>query len=259
MRTNCWREMHMADVEHSIAVYWDEFGSRKQIKFKELEDDATYTDAQQKELFDESEQVRVNVRVSSKGLRHFYSESSGLRSFDRGENNPAHDNRVGEIRNRLLTLTGGWSIAFQYAANTPQTVLFNQLPAYSWDTEVTRILDSSTLVRHDVYGDIGIRMSVRKPSLAIEVVHSHYPEEASFAGMISETRRIPSIILFDFTRAGSNSLIKIDEKSQTLLFRSYTFSISDGSVWQGLERRPEITTSADLQVAADNVYEKWKR
>lgn len=247
----------MSDVEHRIAVYWDAAGLRQTIHFEELENDIRFADAKLLELFDESEQVRVYPRDRAQGRRHFYSESTGPRAFDRGETNPAHDARVQGILESLLRLGDGWRLAYQRLASSTLDTVFGPMPAYFWDAEVTRILNRRALVRHDIYGDWGIRMSARRPAIAIEVVHSHFPEEATFEALLARSAEVPLVVLFDFTMVKKNQLVVVNEESQVVALRSYTFSITDGSVWQGDTRRDDIRTSAHLGVVAGKLYSGW--
>lgn len=248
----------MPDVEIPIAVFWDATGHRKTIHFEELDDDNTSADAKLLELYDESEQVRVYPRDGSAGRRrHFYSEGTGARIFDGGERNPTHDSRVADILESLKRLNDGWSLMYQPVAAAHAVPAFGPLPAYVWDAEVTRILGPSACVRHDIYGDWGIHMSVRRPAVAVEVVHSHYPGESTFEALLAQSAALPLILLFDFTWVAKNRLVIVDEPGLRLILRSYTFSITGGSVWLGDTRREDITTSARLRVAAEKRYETW--
>jgi len=241
--------------EHELAVHWDELGRRQTIPAKDLVDDQTFADAKDRELFDESEQIRVYPRDgTATRRRHFRAEVTGVRGFDKGENSPAHNARVGA----LLRLEDGWSVGYQTQANEPIERIFGPLPAYNWGKEVTRILSSTALARQDVYGDSGIRMSIRKPSIAVEVVQSHYPEEATFTALLAHTAQVPSIVFFDFTLASANALVRIDLKAQALIFRSYTFAITDGALWIGPERLDQVKTSAHFEVLARKRYRGWK-
>jgi len=247
----------MADVEHIIAVYWDVNGVRRTIHFEELADDDTFADAKGFELYDESEQVRVFPRDRSVGRRHFFSESVVQRRFDRGENDPAHNARVDSILGALEKLDDGWSLAYQSVAATPPVTQFGPLPRYVWGAEVTRILNQDTSVRHDVFGDWGIRMSTRLPSIAIEVVNSHFPAEQTFAALVKKSLETPLVVLFDFTWVSRNKILVVDEKSQKLIFRSYTFSIYDGTLWEGDVPCPGINTADRFEVAARRRYDGW--
>ena len=246
------------DVEHECAVFWDERGHRNRIHFSELASDARYAEVKLLELWDESEQVRVNARPSSKGLRHFYSKVTGDRLFDRGENNPAHDERVASLFESLDGLDDGWRISYQARAADPLQSVFGPMPSYSWGFEITRIVSPVASVRHDIYGDSGIRMSVRRPAIAIEVVHSHYPTEATFQALIDRSRDAPLIVFFDFTKVPRNRILVVDKAGQTLTYRSYTFRIFEGAVWLGAQRREDIDSAAKLCVAASEKYKDWK-
>jgi hypothetical protein len=253
------RGPHMPDVEHRIAVYWDALGKRLIIHFEDLADDATFANAKLLELYDESEQVRVFPRDRTRrdGRRHFYSESSGRRALDRGENNPEHDERVFELAQALHTFGDGWRLAYQALAGAEPETIFGPLPAYTWGAEVTRILTADNSLRHDIYGDWGIRMSVRRPSIAIEVVNTHYPEEATFSALLAKSAEVPLVVLFDFTRFVRGRVLVVDEASQSIVFRSYAFSIFEGCVWLGKTPRKDITTSQHLEVAVKKRYEGW--
>jgi hypothetical protein len=249
----------MADVEHEIAVHWDEAGNRHTIHVDELVNDKTFSDAKGLELYDESEQVRVYPwEGTAVRRRHFHGKIKGPRSFDRGESNPEHDARVDRVLESLESLDDGWKLAYQSVAEAPLQTLFGPLPAYHWGDEVTRILNRAVSVRQDIYGDWGIRMSSRRPSIAVEVVHSHYPEEATFSALLAHTAEMPSIVFFDFTRVSGNTLVKIDRQAQMLIFRSYTYAITDGALWKGDKRLNDVKTSAHFAVLANRYYDTWK-
>jgi hypothetical protein len=68
---------------------------------------------------------------------------------------------------------------------------------------------------------------------------------------------VPSIVFFDFTVASSNALVRIDPAENLLIFRSYTFAITDGSLWRGMERLDDVRTSAHFEVLASKRYQGW--
>jgi hypothetical protein len=249
----------MADFEHPIAVHWDAAGARQMIRAEDLYDDTTFANAKNLELYDDSEQVRVYAREGTDTRRrHFRSETTGSRGFDRGESNPEHDARVDKILVALQGLNDGWKLAYQSYANTPLQTIFGPLPAYHWGAEVTRILSCTASVRQDIYGERGIRMSTRSPSIAVEVIHSHYPEEATFAALLAHSAEVPFIVFFEFTRLSGNTLVKVDQEAQTLFFRSYTYAVTDGALWRGDRRLDEVKTSAHFEVVANMHYKGWK-
>jgi len=137
------------------------------------------------------------------------------------------------------------------------------LSDYRWGGEITRIMDEGTIVRHDIFGaSSALSMSVRQPSIAIEVVKTHYPEEAAFATFIERSKREPFIVFFDVIRykekAYKNTFVKIDEVLRRICYRSYTFMIREGKVYKG-NSPTEIETSARLRIEIEKMLAGWDR
>lgn len=81
----------------------------------------------------------------------------------------------------------------------PITVLKTREERYRWRTEALRFISDGPAVQHDLYGHaIDPGMSVHKPSIAIEVVHSHAPSLWSFEEMLKMSEANNVLILFDF-------------------------------------------------------------
>ncbi len=124
--------------------------------------------------------------------------------------------------------------------------------------EVTRHLAADVAVRHDIYGtSIALSSSYLRPSIAIEVIHSHYPEEQAFAGMLSLSERVPYIVFFEHTRR-LNKFINVDPLKDQLIFDGFTYFIKGGHVWQGLGQQPTgIRSSAALRIALEQLIDSW--
>lgn len=251
-------------ILHPVAFHFDDQGRSYPIHAKDLNDPTVLERAKLTELFDESHQVTVSPRFSVNGTPHFYAKSTGKRGFFRSkDNDPAHDSRVNQLCQSLQEL-GPWSLTMvrnEKKGNEKAMAYadaFKRLPEYSWGTEVSRILSSEVIVRHDIFGQPSeLSMSIRQPWVAIEVVNTHFPEEAAFSAMLTASAQFPLIILFELT-AYRNYFVAVNHSRKSLQYSNWTYLIQDGAVWQN-GARTNITTSARLKIEVDGMLSRWAK
>jgi hypothetical protein len=66
----------------------------------------------------------------------------------------------------------------------PTFIPIAKLSNYKWQKEVWRILDANYRVRHDIMGGIlSLSDSQNTPRVAIEIVHSHFPSQATYGSL----------------------------------------------------------------------------
>ncbi|WP_124483334.1 hypothetical protein [Burkholderia cenocepacia] len=197
---------------------------------------------------------------------HFAGKPSGGRRLIQGERDEEHDERVRRLTNALVSREN-WALGMLGAKkNNNEPLDFYQdtiLSDYQWGSEINRIMDEQIIVRHDIFGASSVlSMSVRQPSIAIEVVKTHYPEEAAFAAFIEKSKREPFIVFFDVIRYKErnygNTFVKVDEESRRICYRSYTFSVREGKVYKG-NTPTEIKTSARLRIEVEKMLAGWDR
>lgn len=247
----------MAIVLHPRAYYRDSENIIREIKAEDLGDSRVLELARLNELTDKYGQIRLYPRTPDGCAPHFYTKGDqGPRVFDSERGDPVHDARVESLRAQLASMDDSWTLCFKPTRDSIETEL--KLPGYNWDSEVTRGVDVDTVVRHDVFGaEPSLSTSRLRPAVAIEVVHTHYPDEQAFAGMLSHSARVPYAIFFDHTRR-PNTFIKVDVRSQQLIYQRWTYHIHDGQVWHGREPA-SILTSAALRIALEGQIDSWDR
>lgn len=130
------------------------------------------------------------------------------------------------------------------------------MPKYQWGSEIHRILNETAIVRHDIFGQSNeLGMSVNRPWIAIEVINTHFPEEEAFAAMLETTKRIPLLILFDFT-SHKNRFLNVDKATNRLVYRPWTYLIRNGQLWRGTSPT-EITSSSLFKVSVEAMFKRW--
>lgn len=247
----------MPELEHEIAIYYDEVLTRHELRAKMLHDNATLELAKTNILYDEAEQVRVHPRFSSKRRPHFYSESTGKRRVSAFETDDLHNKRVSDLLNKLNLLNNFSLILRTKKDDLNCDEIIQKFPQYEWDAEVHRILSESTIVRHDIFGHyIKPAMSVNRPWIAIEVVHTHFPEEAAFAAILEASKNYPLLVIFDLT-ARPGTFCKIDIGLNALIISRWTYYIQDGLVHQNNQPKHNIKTSARLEIEVKSLIKKW--
>lgn len=250
----------MSEITHLAAVYYDENNVRKKIRADDLKIDSVFENAKLQVLFDISEQVRLAARPSPKGLRHFYelgSQVKGRKTFE-GESDPVHNKRVGDLA-KTLAKASDFVFVIDWRGRhgkSKEEVLY-RLSGYNWGEEVTRIINKGVIVRHDIYGrDSDLAMSIKRPSIAIEVINTHFPEEIAFAAMLRQSEEIPSIIVFDFT-AKPGAFLKISSHYKKITISAWTFFIESGKLWHD-GKDTGVTTAAGFKIEADKLFASWE-
>jgi hypothetical protein len=250
------------ELEHPAAYYFDDNGIQQRILAEDLSNVTTRAFAAEQKLTDKTGQVDLHPRVPSEAVPHFVATGvRGTRSIYEGERDPTHDARVSALLGKLKTRRT-WKLALGEAVSqTGQPLEWKltdpiALSAYEWDDEVYRIMAKDTIVRHDLFGQaLRLDMSVNQPWVAIEVVHSHFPEEKAFAAMLEMSERVPFYVLFDFT-AMKDKFVRVESESDAIIFRDWTYLIHDGHVWKG-GKKQDIRTSAALKVHILEMFAGW--
>ncbi|MDR6584333.1 hypothetical protein [Herbaspirillum frisingense] len=250
----------MADLKYDRAVYRDrESGELKIIRAENLSDSDTLSTARTNTLYDLSEQTELVARAGDTNAPHFAGKATEGRRLVQGERDKQHDKRVVELATTLQA-SPNWTLGLlgKRTKNTPPTFtpkieLFN----YRWGNEINQIVDKETIVRHDVFGaSNSLAMSVRQPAIAIEVINTHYPDEAAFNSFIQKSLREPFIVLFDVIQFRgqnfSNLLVKIDPDTSRLCYRAYTYWIQKGSVYKGDYPQKKIDSYARLKIEMED-------
>lgn len=251
----------MPELEHEIAIYFDEQFKRHEIKAKDLVKPDVLEKAKLKELYDESAQIRVFPRTPEDKRPHFMErgDRTGNRILRGGEDDPRHNARVDELVKALSSITElslGIKEPSKVKGGEDKLYKLFDLPDYQWEDEVHRIQDANTIVRHDVYGQrLELSMSVLFPWIAIEVINTHYPEEDTFAALLKTSENVPLIVLFDFV-SHPNTFVKVNLSEKLLQLRPWSYYIKKGQVYQG-DYPTDITSSARLKIEFDAMVNRW--
>ncbi len=254
----------MADIEHPTAVYLDKAtNERCVISAESLRDPKVLAHVRALALLDASEQVSVAPRFSSKGTPHFYATSTGTRRVYGGERDAAHDKRTRELVDSLQPLEK-WSIALKIRkqlSTEPREVAYEQelhLPKYQWGFEIHRILSETTIVRHDIFGQANeLSMSRTRPWVAIEVINTHFPEEAAYSAFIETSRAVPLIVLFDFVEF-QNRFVSVEQANARLVYRPWTYLIKEGCLWKGANRLG-LKNADEFEADAEKMLRRWRK
>lgn len=235
-----------SELKHEFAYYRDADGRQQKVPAYDLKKADVLALSRSQFLTDEDEQFRLVPRASDARTHHFYIKGSqGPRVF-KGERSVEHDGRVKHLLSRLNEIGDEWQLRYKPSTDSHDVELV--LPAYMWGKEVVRSVEAATAVRHDILGTkLSLATSYLRPTLVIEVIHTHYPEEEAFAGMLSQSARGPYRVVFDHT-ARSNYFLQTEHEGRFLAYGRYTWHIKDGAVWQGGKPAyPTITTSRELR------------
>ncbi|RDS82224.1 hypothetical protein DWU98_09305 [Dyella monticola] len=199
-------------VKHVEAVYYED-GVRHPILAKDLIKDEVLALARTKALVDSGDEFALFVRGGK--TPHFYATSKGRQLTEKPESSEEHNRRIESLLMELDALTKSgvavevgttvirsdvWQ-ATQRVEHDWQTI--GELRGYTWAGEVTRALSDGQKCRHDLFGanQALLNLTDRNPWVAIEVIHTHYPSEASFKGFLDISSRLPLIVLFDAVEA----------------------------------------------------------
>ncbi|MGA3983698.1 hypothetical protein ACI2VH_06005 [Ralstonia nicotianae] len=250
------------ELEHPEAYYIDANGVQQKIRAEELFDVSKRALAAEHHLTDKTGQIDLHPRARDGATPHFVATGvRGTRSVFEGEKDPTHDARV-ETLLRKLEGARTWRLGLGNWVNRPNGQ-FNwevknpiALQFYKWGNEVYRIVTRNAIVRHDLFGQaLRLDMSVNQPWVAIEVIHTHFPEEEAFAAMLEMSERVPFYVLFDFT-VMEDKFVRVEPKANAIIYREWTYLIHDGHVWRG-EQKQDIRTSAALRTHVLALFRKW--
>lgn len=220
--------------KHTFAIYYDSQGTRSRLFPEELHDIGKRAFARSTELWDEDEEYRLYPRYRADSP-HFYSLSSKLRKLHvSAETDPAHNQRVDELLGILDS-----DISYKIGFNTwdgegketeQQFVSFTETRGYTWGKEITRALSEDVRCRHDLFGaSKALQLTAKYPWVAIEVIKHHYPDDKTFKTLLSLSKALPLVVLFDFVDV-RNYFFQVKEKDRTIRVIYYIY---DGSVWKG--------------------------
>lgn len=230
--------------KHKVAIYYDSQGTKSEIFPEDLHDIGKRALARSTELWDEDNEYRLYPRYREDSP-HFYSLSSTLRKLHvSAETDPAHNDRVDELLG-LLNSDSGYKIGFntwdgEGDKKEKQFALLTQTNGYAWGKEIARALSEDVRCRHDLFGaSKALQLTAKYPWVAIEVVKHHYPDDKTFKSLISLSKVLPLVVLFDFVDV-PNYFFQIKEKDKIIRVIYYIY---DGSVWKGDSRWKECSSS----------------
>lgn len=243
-------------AKYKFAIYDDINGEEQKIYPNDLHDLTKLAFARDQELFDETKQIRLYPRYR-KDSPHFYSLQNVQRNIiNRGENSVEHKNRIDDLIDKLNNNPKIFKIGYYTFSNDSDDGKrqFNELAStknYTWGKEITRFISENSICRHDIYGQQEIlSQSSIHPSIAIEVIDSHYPDSKVINEWLELTKIIPLIITFDLVKKKNYYLqikdndYKVEEERNTIRMVYYIF---DGSVWKGSVRRTDIVSGGDFR------------
>lgn len=239
----------MPELLHQIAIYFDKNFNRKVLRAIDLVKADVMEIARSQDLYDESEQQKLTPRTGAGITSHFVkipTENSQYDFLIRNENNSAHDVRVARHFKALLQLKH-FSLVIKYPGVSEEPLkIFPGMPQYIWETEVQRFCEGNIIVRNDICGNYpSPSMSIRRPTIAIEVINTHYPEDRAFAAMLKESKEKPAIILFDLVQGGY-SFVLVDPGNMRIEVRPWAYYIWNGAVFRGTEIT-RVSTPAELK------------
>ncbi len=246
--------------KHPVAIYHNSEGTKCQIFPHELHDVGKRAFARSIELWDEDEEYRLYPRYRADSP-HFYSLSNKLRKLHASaETDPAHNQRV----NELLEILGS-DVNYKIGFNTwdgegegkeEQFVAFTETRRYTWGKEVTRALSEDVRSRHDLFGATrDLQLTSRYPWVAIEVVKHHYPDDETFNALLSLSKSLPFVVLFDFVDA-RNYFFQVKREDRAIRVVYYIY---DGSVWKGEKRWERCSPSFFREKIAKHIQDVLAR
>lgn len=245
----------LVPLTYDAAYYWDETGKRQCILAESLGSLQERTRAVENELFDADGITRLCLVDATTRRKHFSlpKGSSGPRIVST-ERTQEHDKRVHWLERDLQTFKSTWTLLLD--AGAPDNVRRYRLPPYAWGREVTRTLNAGFALRHDVYGArLSLQTSPLVPSVAIEVIDTHYPDEEAFAAMLHQSATSPHLVLFENLRR-RGSFVKAQVKEKTLYSSKWSFVVRDGAVWHR-GQLTGITTAAAFQLSFNELLNRW--
>jgi hypothetical protein len=234
------------------AIYYDAKGEQQKLFPDELHDTERRAFARSSELWDPDEEYRLFPRYREDSP-HFYSLSNSARAFSRVlENDPAHDARVLDLLKELSSDTNFRVGFYEWDGTEKQFISFTQTRNYSWGKEVTRALTANLRCRHDLFGaSKDLKLTARFPWVAIEVVKHHYPDDQTFSALLSLTKELPCVILFDFIDV-PNYFLHVDRSAGDIRVIYYIY---DGSVWKNDCRWKSCTPAFFREKVAEHIQQ----
>ncbi len=218
-------------LKYEFAVYLDQDDELQKLYPEDLRDlsISQKIKVRELELYDESEEYRLYPRFNEKSP-HFYCKSP-VRTFDKNtkDKSKKHDERIKELFEQLNSqkkVNVGY-----YTFDDDGNKYFETLVSinnYTWGSEVSRIIDSTYRVQHDLFGaNLSLSMSIRKPLIALEVVKTHFLEKRTFDCLLKLSKEIPLIVILDFTIKKNYHCQVIEDENKLRI----THYIYNGSVW----------------------------
>lgn len=247
-----------SELEYQTAYYIGDDGTRVPIDADELADNAKFDDAGARCLTDVTGQRILHPRRPKGRRRHFYAVGGTLRRLleSTEREDEAHQNRIDK---HLTALQEQTSFTLQLRERTNGLDSWSRklrLTGYVWGTEVYRVLPTSAVVRHDIFGHcINPGMSVLSPWIAIEVVNTHFPEEEAFQAWLDLSAAIPFMVIFDLVQR-SGVFVDVLPKSSAIAYSRWTYYIFEGAVWKGASQT-NIRTSDALAREVRSMLERW--
>lgn len=244
-------------AKHACAVYFDKAGQRHVILAEELASPAKLEEARSHQLLDAEEEFRMSVRGGQ--TPHFFALATEARKFsdERKEADPAHNQRVDALLQLLKTLPTDANVELGTTdwkqPPSDQWSPFADIKGYVWGKEVTRALGGDIKCRHDLFGmPQGLNLTGRFPWVAIEVIHHHYPNSKTLEGLLTMTRLLPLVVLFDLV-GKPNYFMKI---SPTMRQIRAIFYLYRGRVWRNTDDLGDKITAEELEAIMKTMLER---
>jgi hypothetical protein len=223
-------------AKHKVALYRDGKQVRR-IRYEHLTSPKALELARSHKLFNPTWEFRLFVRGGASP--HFFSLATrGRRSTDRQREAKSghHDDRItyllGELKGIPMkrTIEVGTNAWKDLPEGEDPWVAIAEIKSYDWQKEVTRALSGASRCRHDLFGSRAqdLNLTGRHPWIAIEVIHEHYPNEATFSGLLTLSVSMPLVVLFDLATAG-NYFLKVDSNLRRIRARFYIYN---GCLWE---------------------------
>lgn len=239
-----------SELEYPEA-YYSANGKRYPISAADLGNKETLELAKTVFLTDKSDQVRLRPRVPKDKRSHFYApDSTSQRGVSEGEDDPAHNDRVRKLLDKLTHQTIWKVVIGRFVDGVLEREPRFQLEDYLWGKEIHRICSSELVIRHDLFGQSRLpAMSIFRPWVAIEVVNTHFPDEPAFKAMLDLSRQMPLLVLFDVLRERIFSyFLKVDDQKGEITPLYYIY---EGCVWKGDKQRKEIGSATRLAIEVE--------
>ncbi|USX27268.1 hypothetical protein NHH73_02905 [Oxalobacteraceae bacterium OTU3CINTB1] len=201
------------------------------------------------QLHDDVDANALVVPVRNKLKPHFrvlakYPERSRT---GKGESNETHTKAIDFLLRRLksntrvalTTYVFGESIEVQTIYKTPKPT--EEVPGYHWWSEARIPVDSTHYIQPDICGrgNADFMPNRRAPGIIIEVIQTHYPDEATFIHLLALSRR-NFFVLFYFVRidARGSKFSGVDSAIPGLLQIRSAYWLDNGVFFKNGEAMP---------------------